>query len=229
MTTSGTTTFGPDLIDLIEDAYEMVGIEVRGGYDMKTARRSLDMLFREWGNRGINMWTLKQFTVPVVATGYTLVVTLPADTIDLLDAAWRTGTGEAQIDASLTRLSGMQWAGLSNKNQTAGGPSQYYVQRVVPPILRLWPSPTEDGTIVCWGLRSIEDTGAYTNTADIPPRFLPALVSGLAYYLALKSPNAAPRIPMLQAEYDRQWTLAAEEDRDRASFVMVPDLSAYNR
>jgi hypothetical protein len=228
MTTSGTTSFNPDIIDLIEDAYEMVGMEVRGGYDMKTARRSLDMLFREWGNRGINMWTLKQFTVPVVASGYSLVVTLPADTIDVLDVAWRTGTGLAQNDQSLTRLSGMQWAGISNKNET-GVPGQYYVHRVVPPILRLWPTPTADGTIVCWGLRSIEDTGAYPNTADIPPRFLPALVSGLAYYIAMKSPNATPRIPMLQAEYDRQWTLAAEEDRDRSSFIMVPDLSSYNR
>jgi hypothetical protein len=228
MTTSGTTTFNPDIIDLIEDAYEMVGMEVRGGYDMKTARRSLDMLFREWGNRGINMWTLKQFTVPVVASGYNLVVTLPADTIDVLDVAWRTGTGLAQNDQSLTRLSGMQWAGISNKNET-GQPGQYYVHRVVPPILRLWPTPTANGTIVCWGLRSIEDTGAYPNTADIPPRFLPALVSGLAYYIAMKSPNATPRIPMLQAEYDRQWTLAAEEDRDRSSFIMVPDLSSYNR
>jgi hypothetical protein len=228
MTTSGTTTFNPDLIDLIEDAYEMVGMEVRGGYDMKTARRSLDMLFREWGNRGINMWTLKQFTVPVVASGYNLVVTLPADTIDVLDVAWRTGTGLAQNDQSLTRLSGMQWAGISDKN-SQGQPGQYYVHRVVPPILRLWPTPTANGTIVCWGLRSIEDTGAYPNTADIPPRFLPALVSGLAYYIAMKSPNATPRIPMLQAEYDRQWTLAAEEDRDRSSFIMVPDLSSYNR
>jgi hypothetical protein len=186
------------------------------------------MLLREWGNRGINMWTLKQFMVDIVATGHPLVITLPADTIDVLDAAWRTGTDIAQNDQSLTRLSGMQWAGISNKNEQ-GVPGQFYVHRVVPPTLRVWPTPTENGTFVCWGLRSMEDSGAYTNTSDIPPRFLPALTTGLAYYLALKSPNATDRVPMLQQEYERQWTLAAEEDRDRSSFFMVPDLSAYNR
>jgi hypothetical protein len=228
MTTSGTTSFNPDILDLIEEAYEMVGIEVRGGYDLKTARRSLDMLLREWGNRGINMWTLKQFEVPVVATGNPLVITLPPSTIDLLDTAWRTGEGTTQNDQSLTRLTGMQWASLASKNEV-GTPSQFYVHRVVPPILRVWPTPTESGTFVCWGLRTIEDSGTYTNTSDIPPRFLPALVSGLAYYLAIKSPNAEGRVPMLQAEYERQYNLAAEEDRDRGSFFMVPDLSAYNR
>lgn len=228
MTTSGTTSFGPDILDLIEEAYEMVGIEVRGGYDLKTARRSLDMLMREWGNRGINMWTLKQFEVPIVATGNPLVVTLPAYTIDVLDAAWRTGEGTAQNDQSMTRLGGSQWATLASKNEV-GTPSQFYVHRVVPPLLRVWPTPETSGTFVCWGLRTIEDSGAYTNTSDIPPRFLPALVSGLAYFLALKSPNAVDRVPMLQSEYERQWTLAAEEDRDRSSFFMIPDLSAYNR
>jgi hypothetical protein len=226
MITSGTTSFNPDILDLIEEAYEMVGMELRGGYDLKTARRSLDMLMREWGNRGINMWTLKQFTLPITAA--TSSVVLPADTIDLLDAAWRTGDGEALKDQTLTRLSGAQWAGMANKNQT-GTPSQFYVHRVVPPLLRVWPIPVEDGIFVCWSLRSMEDAGRYTNSVDIPPRFLPALTSGLAYYLAIKSPNAVSRIPMLQAEYDRQWTLAAEEDRDRSSFFMVPDLSSYNR
>lgn len=228
MTTSGTTTFGPDILDLIEEAYEMVGIEVRGGYDLKTARRSFDMLLREWGNRGLNMWTLKLFEVPVVASGSSLVITLPVGTIDVLDAAWRTGTGISQSDQSLTRLGGSQWATIANKNEP-GTPSQFYVHRVAPPIIRVWPTPTENGTLMCWGLRTIEDAGVYTNTADIPPRFLPALVTGLAYYLALKSPNATDRVQMLQAEYERQWTLAAEEDRDRSSFFMVPDLSTYNR
>jgi hypothetical protein len=226
MTTSGTATFHPDILDLIEEAYEMVGIEVRGGYDLKTARRSLDMLMREWGNRGINMWTLDHFTVPMTAGNDT--VDLPAATIDLLDAAWRTGEGISQQDQAMTRLGGSQWAQIANKSE-AGTPSQYYVHRTYPPKLRIWPTPTEDGTFACWGLRTIEDTGKYVNTMDVPPRFLPALVSGLAYFLAIKSPNAADRIPMLQQEYERQYTLAAEEDRDRSSFFMVPDLSGYNR
>jgi hypothetical protein len=226
VTTSGVATFNPDIIDLIEEAYEMVGIEVRGGYDLKTARRSLDLLMREWGNRGLNMWTLTQFSVPMTMGNDT--VELPAETIDLLDAAWRTGTGLEQNDQTMTRLGGAQWAGMANKNET-GTPSQYYVHRTYPPKLRIWPTPTEDGTFICWGIRTIQDAGNYTNTVDIPPRFLPALVSGLAYFLAMKSPNATDRIPMLQAEYERQYMLAAEEDRDRASFFMVPDMSSYNR
>jgi hypothetical protein len=226
VTTSGVANFNPDILDLIEDAYEMVGLEVRGGYDLKTARRSLDMLMREWGNRGINMWTLTQFTVPMVAGNDS--VTLPIETIDLLDAAWRTGTGLEQNDQTMTRLGGSQWAQIANKTEV-GIPSQYYVHRVQPPRLRIWPTPESDGTFVCWGLRTIQDAGAYTNTVDIPPRFLPALVAGMAYYLALKSPNAEGRVQMLQAEYERQYMLAAEEDRDRSSFFMVPDMSSYNR
>lgn len=226
MTTSGVATFNPDILDLIEDAYDMVGLEVRAGYDLKTARRSLDMLLREWGNRGINMWTLKQFSVPVLAGNS--VITLPAETIDLLDAAWRTGDNLDQNDQTMVRLGGSQWAQMANKNEV-GTPSQYYVHRTYPPTLRIWPTADSNGTFICWGLRTIEDAGAYTNTADIPPRFLPALVSGLAYYLAMKSPNAAERVPMLQQEYERQYMLAAEEDRDRSSFFMVPDMSSYNR
>ena len=226
MVTSGTTAFNPDILDIIEEAYEMVGMEVRGGYDLKTARRSLDMLMREWGNRGLNMWTLRQGSVPVAAGTNDIV--LPDDTIDILDAAWRTGSGQSQNDQMMTRLGGSQYAQLSNKNET-GTPSQFYVHRVMPPLLKLWPQPVEDGVFVGWGLRSIQDAGAYTNGVDIPPRFLPALVTGLAYFLAMKSPNATNRIPMLQTEYERQWTLAAEEDRDRSSFFMVPDMSSYNR
>ncbi len=226
MATSGVATFNPDILDLIEEAYDMVGIEVRGGYDLKTARRSLDMLMREWGNRGINMWTLKPYSVAFTAGDYT--AELPAETIDVLDAAWRVNEGQAQQDFIMTRIGGSQWAQMTLKNQS-GTPSQYYVHRVMPPLLRIWPIPQEDGIFMCWGLRTLQDAGDYTNTADIPPRFLPALVSGLAYYLAMKSPNATDRIPMLQAEYERQWTLAAEEDRDRSSFFMVPDMSSYNR
>lgn len=226
MPTSGTTGFNLDIIDIIEEAYELVGIEVRGGYDLKTARRSLDMLMREWGNRGINMWTLQAYTVGVPAGVTTFPA--PADSIDVLDATWRTGSGIAQQDRVMSRLGGSEWASMSNKNMT-GVPSQFYIHRIVPPEVRIWPIPVEDGTFACWYLRSMEDTGDYINTTDIPSRFLPAMATGLAYYLALKSPNAQQRVQMLQAEYDRQWTLAAEEDRDRASFTMVPDLTSYNR
>lgn len=226
MTTSGTTTFNPDILDIIEEAYEMMGIEVRAGYDLKTARRSLDLLMHEWGNRGINMWTLASIAVPILP-GQNDVI-LPVNVLDVLDAMWRVGDGLNQNDQTMTRLGGSQYAQMSNKNEV-GTPTQFYVWRTAPPKVRLWPTPDVDGTFVIWGLRTMHDAGAYTNTLDVPPRFLPALVSGLAYYLAMKSPAAMQRVPMLQTEYERQWTLAAEEDRDRSSFFMVPDLSSYNR
>ena len=138
------------------------------------------------------------------------------------------GTGLEQNDQTMFRLGGSQWASMANKNDT-GTPSQFYVHRVAPPQLRMWPIAETDGIFVGWSIRTIEDSGRYTNTMDIPPRFLPALVSGLAYFLAIKSPNAEGRVQMLQAEYERQYGLAAEEDRDRSSFFMVPDLSSYNR
>ena len=154
---------------------------------------------------------------------------LPSDTIDVLDASWRTGTGQEQFDRIMTRYSMSQWASTANKNQP-GLPSQFYVRRVMPAaVMEIWPVSTQPGSLVVWCLRSIEDMGKFTNIADVHVRFLPALVAGLAYYMAIKSPNAAPRLPMLQAEYERQFNLAAEEDRDRASFIMVPDLSSYNR
>lgn len=226
MATSGTTSSNLDILDIIEEAYEMVGVESHAGYDLRTARRSLDLLTKEWGNRGINMWTLKQGLIPVTAGSTT--VALPGDTIDVLDAAWRTGDGAAQRDVSLTRLGGSMWAQVTNKNE-AGSPTQFYVHRVVPPLLRLWPVPSEDGTFVSWGLRAMEDAGRYSNTMDVPPRFLPALVTGLAYFMAIKTPSAISRVSMLQGEYERQYTLAAEEDRDRSSLFLTPDLSGYNR
>lgn len=226
MPTSGTVTFNPDILEIIEDAMEMVGVEARVGYDLRTARRSLNLILREWSNRGINMWTLIEETYPYVAG--TVSLTLPFDTIDVLDAAWRTGSGQAQQDRVISRYSITNWSEVANKNLT-GMPSQYYVERTSTPVITLWPIPNQDGILVIWKLRSMQDAGSYTNTIDIVPRFLPALTAGLAYHMALKVPAATPRIPVLQTEYERQFSLAAEEDRDRSSFFMVPDLSSYNR
>ena len=222
MATSGTTSFTLDLYELIEEAYEMVGTEMRSGYEMRTARRSLNLMMREWGNRGINFWTIRETNIPV--TSGTDTVTLPADCIDILDSTWRTGVGLMQNDLIMTRLSMVDYVQLANKNQT-GLPTQFFVQRVNPPVVYLWPIPAADGNLVFWGLRSIQDAGAYGNNMDIPPRFLPALTSGLAYYLALKTPGADSRAAFLKGEYDRQFELASEEDRERAPFKLVPDLS----
>lgn len=223
MTTSGTTTFQNDfdLLEIVEEAYEMVGIEVRTGYDLKTARRSLDLLMREWGNRGINFWTIKETSANFAATVNTAV--LDSDTIDILDASWRTGTGLAQNDRVMTRMSVKEWSEISNKNQP-GMPSRFWVNRISPPVVTVWPVPTDPGTLMYFKLRRIEDAGVYTNTMDVPPRFLPAMTTGLAYYLALKTPAAFNRVPMLQTEYERQFGMASEEDRERASLFLVPDV-----
>lgn len=223
MTTSGTTAFDLNILSIIEDAYEMVGIESRNGYDLKTARRSLDLLMREWGNRGINFWTIKEVDVPVAAG--TNIFTLDTDAIDILDCAWRQydTTGAIQ-DRAMTRMSLDEWVSISNKQQVSL-PSRFYVERIVPPRVTLWPVPTSDGTFVYWKMRSIQDTGAYTNSMDIPPRFLPAMTAGLAYYLAIKTAAAAQRVPFLQQEYERQFGHAANEDRERASLWLVPEIN----
>ena len=224
MASSGTTAFSLDILEIVEEAFEMTGVESRNGYDLKTARRSLDLLMREWGNRGINFWTIKESSEAVAADQSS--ITLDADTIDILDAVWRTGTGQSQHDGPFTRIGIDEFANIANKNNP-GSPSLVWVNRVVPPVANIWPIPVEAGTFVYWKLRRIEDAGAYTNTVDVPPRFLPAMTSGLAYYLAIKTPSAAERIPMLQQEYERQFGLASDEDRERASVYLVPDLNGY--
>lgn len=229
MTTSGTTIFQDsfDILEMVEEAYEQVGLEYRAGYSLKTARRSLDLLTKEWANRGINLWTIKETMVAVTANSAT--VTLEEDTIDILEANWRTGSGQNQNDRMLTRLSVSEWSHVTNKNLTAQ-PTQYWINRVQPaPIMNLWPLPVENGTLIYWRLRRIEDAGNYTNTMDVPPRFLPALVSGLSFYLAIKTPAASDKLPFLQQEYERQFKLAAEEDRERVSTWLVPDMNGYSR
>lgn len=220
MATSGTTAFDLDILEIIEEAFEMVGKEVRSGYDLKTARRSLNLLMREWSNRGINFWTISEKTESVSANATT--ITLDSDTVDVLDASWRTGTGTSQADRPLTRVDVKSWSHIVNKNQTSSEPSQFWVNRLATPVMHIWPVPSSAGTLLYYAIRRIQDVGVYGNTMDVPPRFLPALTSGLAYYLAIKTPDAADRIAMIQAEYERQFTLAAEEDRERASLFLTP-------
>lgn len=220
MPSSGTTAFNLDILDIIDEAYAMAGRENRTGYDMKSARRSLDILMKEWANRGVNYWTVKESSVAFTAGQTT--ATLDADTIDIVDAVWRTGTGTGQFDRMMTRMSVTDWANMANKNTTSAQPSQYYVNRVEPPTIQLWPVPSDAGTLIYWKMRYIEDVGVYTNTMDMPTRFVPAMVSGLAYKLAMKLPEAAERVPVLKLEYNEQFEMAANEDRDRTSMFLVP-------
>jgi hypothetical protein len=224
MTTSGTNSFNLNLTDIIEEAYERIGTELRGGYELRTARRSLDLLMREWANRGINFWTIEEQSVAVGAGINT--VSLGETTIDVFDVVWRTGSGQDQFDRTLNRMSVHEWAQTANKTQTAL-PTRYWVNRLAVPIMTLWPVTPEAGTLVYWRMRELEDAGIYSNNVDMPRRFLPAMTAGLAFQLAMKNPAAEARIPMLQAEYERQFGLAAEEDRERASVFLVPEMRGY--
>ena len=220
MTTSGSATFNPSFDVLIEEAFERAGTELRSGYDLKSARRSLDIMSAEWSNRGLNLWTVSLGTVPLVAG--TSSYALPADTIDLLEHVIRSGTGTSQVDYDIERIGVNSYASIVTKNQT-GRPIQIYVERTLTPTANVWPVPdVSTYTLVYWRMRRIQDTGAATNTADIPSRFIPALVSGLAYYIALKRPALMNRVQMLKAIYDEQFQLAYEEDRERVPLRIIP-------
>lgn len=224
MTTSGTTAFNLDLAEIVEEAFERCGSELRSGYDLRTARRSLNLLFADWSNRGINLWTVAQGTIPLVQG--TATYNLPTDTVDLLEHVVRTGAGTAstQTDLTITRISVSTYSTIPNK-LTQARPIQVYVNRQAPtPTITVWPVPDRSSTyqFVYWYLRRIQDAGDGANTMDIPFRFLPPLVSGLAYYLALKVPSGYERLQTLKAQYDQDWMMAAEEDREKAAVRFVP-------
>jgi len=231
MTTSGTTTFNLDLNNLVEEAFERCGAEMRTGYDMRTARRSLNLLTIEWANKGINLWTIEQGSIPMVQG--TVTYSLPVDTIDLLDHVIRTQSGINQTDINITRISVDTYSTIPNK-LTQGRPIQVWINRqsgatepttgVTYPNINVWPCPDQSNyyTFVYWRLRRIQDAGNGVNTQDIPFRMLPALVAGLAYYLSLKVPDALNRVEMLKAMYDEAWQLAADEDREKASLRLAP-------
>ena len=304
MSTTGTTAFNLDMNDLIEEAYERCGMEVRSGYDFRTARRSLNLLTIEWANRGINLWTVEQGQI--VMNTQQAIYALPVDTIDILDAVTRTNNGSQsnQIDINLSRISESTYITIPNKN-TTGRPIQMWVNRqsggssVIPqttlaaaitstdqttitltnasnlptqgfinigsetigyqnivgnqilnawrgqngttatthsngadvfnnqlPSINVWPTPNPPGnqyTLVYYRMRRIQDAGGGVRTQDIPFRFIPCMVAGLAYYLSIKLPGVEPmRIPMLKADYEQQWTLAEQEDREKAAIRFVP-------
>jgi len=230
VTTSGTSAFNLDLNDIIEEAFERCGVEVRTGYEHRTARRSLNLLTIEWSNRGINLWTIEQGSIPMVQG--TIAYDLPVDTIDLLDQVVRTGTGANQTDINISRISVSTYATIPNKN-AQGRPIQVWVDRqsgatessgVAYPQINVWPTPDQSDfyTFVYWRLRRIQDAGTGASTQDIPFRMLNCLVAGLAYYLSLKIPEAANRIEMLKMAYEEQWLLASSEDREKASLRLAP-------
>ena len=300
MAISGAATFNLDLTELVEEAFERAGSEMRTGYDLRTARRSLNLLFADWANRGINMWTFEQGTINLVPgqNNYPL----PSDTVDLLEHVIRTGAGSSstQSDLTITRISVSTYATIPNKLQQAR-PIQVWIQRLngqtsavgttlttsisstdttivvasavgLPatgfvqigtetigygyitgstlygctrgqnnttaashtvgdsvyvqnlPSITVWPTPDNSTTyqFVYWRMRRIDDAGGGVNTMDVPFRFLPCMVAGLAYYLALKVPNGAQRLEILKSQYDEAWEYAATEDREKAADRFVP-------
>ena len=300
MAVSGVANFNLDLTEIVEEAFERAGSELRTGYDLRTARRSLNLLFADWANRGVNMWTFDQGTINLVPGQNTYP--LPTDTVDLLEHVIRTGAGNAstQADLTITRISVSTYATIPNKLQQAR-PIQVWIQRLdgqtsavgttisatitatdttiavtsaagLPstgfilvgsetigygyasgntlyncvrgqnnttaaahtvgdgvyvqnlPAITVWPTPDNSQTyqFVYWRLRRIDDVGGGVNTMDVPFRFLPCMVAGLAYYLALKVPNGGQRLDILKAQYDEAWQLASDEDREKASVRFVP-------
>jgi hypothetical protein len=300
MTTTGSTLFNMDFTDIAEEAWERAGREMRSGYDLRTARRSMNLMTIEWQNRGINMWTIEEGTIPLVPGQNTYA--LPNDTIDLLEHVIRTGgnTASTQADLTITRISVSTYATIPNK-LAPGRPIQIWVQRMSGetsptgttldgtitstattitvadasnlagtgfikldneiinygyitgntlyncfrgqqnttaaahttgatvynpnvPAVTLWLTPdnSQQYTLVYYRLRRIQDAGAGVETGDMNFRFLPVVVAGLAYYIAMKVPELAQRLPMLKEAYDTQFDLAAGEDREKAAIRFVP-------
>ena len=234
MATSGTTAFNMDFTEIAEEAWERAGREMRSGYDLRTARRSMNLLTIEWQNRGINMWTIDSGTINLVKG--TATYDLPADTIDLLEQVIRTNSGNVstQSDLTLSRISVATYATIPNK-LSQGRPIQIYIDRARDnPTATVWPVP-DQGTadsptyvLKYYRMRRIQDAGAGIQTADVNFRFLPCLVAGLAYYVAMKDPELVTRLPILKAAYEEAFELAAGEDREKATISLIPRLFGTN-
>ena len=219
MTTSGSTNFELDVSDYIEEAFERCGLEMRTGYDLRTAKRSLNLLFADWANRGLNQWTIAQRTQTVTANDADY--DLGADVIDVLSMVVRRST----TDFSMSRISRDEYLSIPNKT-TTGRPTQFFIDRQITPKIKIWPTPENSTDVLHFDcLTRIEDADTFTNTVEVPFRFYPCLAAGLAYYIAIK--KAPDRIQLLKAIYDEEFDRAQAEDRDRASFNVTPSLQYY--
>ena len=216
MATSGSRDFDLDVAEIIEEAYERCGLEVRTGYDARTARRSMNLMFADWANRGVNLWTVRQNTVTLTAGQAT--VTLTADVVDLLEVVVR----RSNTDFTMSKISRGNYLSQPSKT-TEGRPSQYFFNRQITPEITLWPTP-ENSTdqLVYYFVRRIEDADALVNTTELPFRFLPCAAAGMAYYIALK--KAPERVQLLKTLYEEEFQRAADEDEDKVSLKLQPDI-----
>jgi len=229
MATSGSKDFELDVADYVEEAFERCGLELRTGYDLKTANRSLNLMLAEWANRGLNQWTVNQKVLAMVkdTTSYTIDATNPTATIDVLDVFIRETIGGVSTDVPLNRMSRSEYANLSTKS-TTGKPNQYFVDKQISPTATVWPAPDQSSKYDLYlnVLSRMDDADAGANTMQIPFRFYPCLAAGLAYYLALK--RAPEKVAMLKGLYEEEFQRALSQDEDRASFRIAPDLRNYN-
>ena len=219
MTVSGSTDFELDVADYIEEAFERCGLEVRTGYDLKTAKRSLNLMFADWANRGLNHWTIEQRTQALTASDGEY--SIGTDVIDILSLVIRRdGT-----DFALDRVSRDTFLNIPTKT-TTGRPTQFFLDRQITPNLKLWPLPENStDTVIYDALTRLNDADTFINTLEIPFRFYPCLAAGLAYYISMK--RAPDRIQLLKSVYEEEFNRAMDEDRDRASFRVAPDLRNY--
>ena len=217
MATSGSRDFDLDVADIIEEAYERCGLEVRTGYDARTARRSLNLMFADWANRGLNLWTVKQGVLTLTAGQ--AQETLTADVVDLLEVVLRRNGTDYELD----RISRGDYMTLPDKT-TQGRPSQFYFDRQVAPVINIWAVP-ENSTdqLVYYYVQRIQDADTLTNTTDMPFRFYPCMVAGLAYYMAMK--RAPDRIQILKSVYEEEFQRAADEDEGRTPLKLQPSIS----
>jgi len=219
MAVSGSTDFELDVSDYIEEAFERCGLEVKTGYDLKSAKRSLNLLFADWANRGLNQWTIAQRTQAL--TSGTSSYNLDADVIDVLSMVVR----RSGSDLSMSRISRDTYLSINSKT-TEARPSQFFVDRQITPAIKIWPTPENSTDVLVYDcLTRIDDADTFTNTVEVPFRFYPCLAAGLAYYLSIK--KAPDRIQLLKTIYDEEFDKAQAEDRDRASFSVSPNLQFY--
>ena len=224
MATSGTKTFSLSIADAIEEAYELAGLEVKTGYDAETARRSLNIMFADWSNRGVNLWTIEQVSLDLVSG--TSSYNLNSYDLDIVSAVIRqVDSNGTQTDLQITNIGRSEYLNIPNKAST-GRPTQFFIDRQLTSVIKIWPTPENSTDVLKFDvLTRIDDADAVTNTVDVPFRFFPCLAAGLAYYLSIK--KAPDRVQMLKAMYDEEFLRAMEEDRDRASFTISPNLSFY--
>ena len=224
MATSGTKTFSLSIADAIEEAFELAGIELRTGYDAETARRSLNIMFADWSNRGVNLWTIEQVTTNLTAG--TSSYTFNSFDIDILSAVIRKTDSGNDTDLQIERIGRSEYLNIPDKD-AKGRPTQYFVDRQISPVVKLWPTPDTASTykLISYNVQRIDDVSTSAEDPEIPSRFMPCLTSGLAYYISMK--KNPERVGLLKQQYEQDFKLAADEDSPRVSLRLTPARSSY--